>query len=110
MLPPFYLSLQHTEAEKVERLRVAEASSTSVRSREPPELDEPRLVGMKREPETGEPHLEVCKELLCFVPCMDGCAGRPAEGRRCKSVTVKAQRATPTPSHARAVVRLQAKR
>ena len=40
----------------------------------------------------------------------DGCAGRPAEGRRCKSVTVKAQRATPTPSHARAVVRLQAKR
>ena len=43
-------------------------------------------------------------------PCMDGCAGRPAEGRRCKSVTVKAQRATPTPSHARAVVRLQAKR
>ena len=41
---------------------------------------------------------------------VDGCAGRPAEGRRCKSVTVKAQRATPTPSHARAVVRLQAKR
>src|SRR5215831_10257168 len=37
------------------------------------------------------------------VPCVDGCAGRPAEGRRCKSVTVKAQRATPTPSHARAV-------
>jgi hypothetical protein len=22
--------------------------------------------------------------------CMDGCAGRPAEGRRCESVTVKA--------------------
>jgi len=41
---------------------------------------------------------------------VDGCAGRPAEGRRCKSVTVKAQRATPTPSHARVVVRLQAKR
>ena len=33
---------------------------------------------------------------------MDGCAGRPAERRRCKSVTVKAQRATPTPSHAHA--------
>src|SRR6516164_11817526 len=30
------------EAEKVERLRIAEASSASVRNREPPELNEPR--------------------------------------------------------------------
>ena len=59
------------EAEKVERLRIAEASSASVRNREPPELKEPRLVGMKGEPEACEPHLEVCKELLCFVPVLE---------------------------------------
>jgi len=53
----------------------------------------------------------VCHEhMIHHFYAMGGCAGRPAEGRRCKSVTVKAQRATPTPSHARAVVRLQAKR
>lgn len=38
----------------------------------------------------------------------DGCAGRPVEGGRFKSVTAKALRAPPAPSHARAVVRREA--
>ena len=54
--------------------------------------------------------IDNCEVAVVGYDAVDGCAGRPAEGRRCKSVTVKAQRATPTPSHARAVVRLQAKR
>ena len=29
-------------------------------------------------------------EYVSCGSCMDGCAGRPAEGRRCESVTVKA--------------------
>ena len=49
--------------------------------------------------EQGQPHAqpESCASIGAFAAvhefacdAVDGCAGRPAEGRRCESVTVKA--------------------
>ena len=43
----------------------------AVRNCVPPKLDEPRLFGVKTQSKTGEPRLEVGKELLCFVPVFE---------------------------------------
>ena len=59
------------EPKEVERLRLAEAPSVSVCDREPTELDEPRLIRMKCEPEACEPCLEIDKELLRLMPMLE---------------------------------------
>jgi hypothetical protein len=46
---------------------LAATSSMPLRNRKPAELDEPRLVGMKGEPEACEPGLKIGKEPLCLV-------------------------------------------
>src|SRR5271165_2282268 len=58
------MSLQHTEAEKVERLRASPPSGGSVAGGEPPELDQPGLALVKRQAELLQPVLEVREELL----------------------------------------------
>jgi hypothetical protein len=59
------------EPQEVERLRLAETLSMPIRNCGSAELDEPRLVGMKGEPEACEPCLKTGKELLCFVPMLE---------------------------------------
>jgi len=65
------VSLQHTEPEEVERLRFPEALSSPAGNRLPSKLNEPRLVGMKSEPEACEPCFEISKELLCLMPMLE---------------------------------------
>ena len=55
------------EPEEIEQLRLAETPSMSIRNCGSAKLDEPRLVGMKGEPEACEPCLEIGKEPLCLV-------------------------------------------
>ena len=55
------------EPKEVEQLRLAETPSMSIRNCGSAKLDEPRLVGMKGEPEACEPCLEIGKEPLCLV-------------------------------------------
>src|SRR5271169_1896991 len=59
------------EPQEVERLRLAETLSMPICNCGSAELDEPRLVGMKGEPEACEPCLKIGKELLCFVPMLE---------------------------------------
>src|SRR5271166_901619 len=58
------MSLQHTEAQKVERLRASPPSGGSVAGGEPPELDQPGLALVERQAELLQPVLEVREELL----------------------------------------------
>ena len=57
--------------EEVERLRLAETPSMSIRNCGSAKLDEPRLAGMEGEPEACEPCLEIGQELLCLVPVLE---------------------------------------
>src|SRR4029450_6631708 len=59
------------EPEEVERLRFAEALSSPASNRLPSKLNEPRLVGMKSEPEACEPCFEISKEVLCLMPMLE---------------------------------------
>jgi hypothetical protein len=52
------------EAEEVERLRLAEAPGCPVTGGEPPELDQPGLLGMQLQVELRKPLTEVPEELL----------------------------------------------
>ena len=69
------------EPKEVERLRLAETPSMSIRNFGSAKLDEPRLVGMKGEPEACEPCLEIGKEPLCLVLMLkaDDMVSRAAE-------------------------------
>ena len=58
------------EPKKGEQLRFAATLRPPVCDREPAELDEPRLIGMKVQSKTSEPHLEIGKELLCLMPML----------------------------------------
>src|SRR5271157_4701721 len=58
------MSLQHTVAQKVERLRASPPSGGSVAGGEPPELDQPGLAPVERQAELLQPVLEVREELL----------------------------------------------
>src|SRR5271157_341540 len=58
------MSLQHTVAQKVERLRASPPSGGSVAGGEPPELDQPGLALVERQAELLQPVLEVREELL----------------------------------------------
>src|SRR5271165_5488251 len=58
------MSLQHTEAEKVERLRASLPGGRSVAGGKPPELDQPGLALVERQAELLQPVLEVREELL----------------------------------------------
>src|SRR5664280_1982288 len=52
------------EAEEVERLRLADATSRPGPGSSAPELDEPRLVGMQLQAELRQPLTKVAEELL----------------------------------------------
>jgi hypothetical protein len=52
------------EPKEVERLRLAETQRTPARDSAPTKLDQPRLVGMKRQSKARKPHFEIGKELL----------------------------------------------
>src|SRR5262245_45488737 len=52
------------EAQAVERLRLAETTLRPVRSGVPPELDQPRLLGLQLQPELHEPLAQLGEEPL----------------------------------------------
>src|ERR687891_1356795 len=62
--PVLALPADVREAQEVECLRLAEAPCRSSLDGEPPELDQPGLVGMQLQPELREPLTEVVEELL----------------------------------------------
>jgi hypothetical protein len=64
------------EPEEIERLRLAKTPSMPIRNCGSAKLDEPRLVGMKGEPEACEPCLEIGKEPLCLVLMLKADDGR----------------------------------
>jgi hypothetical protein len=78
--------------------------SSQVRMSAPQPTDHPRRA--------PEGQLRVDPDGLIVVPRTAGIgsAGRPAKSRWCKSITMKEQRSTSAPSHARAVVRPYVKR
>ena len=55
------------EAEKIERLRLAEATGCPVTGGEPPELDQPGLLGMQLQVELRKPFTKVVEELFCIT-------------------------------------------
>src|ERR1700756_4949686 len=59
------------EPEEVERLRFTEALGSPTGNRLPSKLNEPRLVGMKSEPEAYEPCFEISKDPLCLMPMLE---------------------------------------
>ena len=59
------------EPEEVERLRLAETTSSACRDRTLAELDQPRLLRVQAEPEAGEPLLEIGKEPLRILPVLE---------------------------------------
>ena len=59
------------EAEKVEGLRFPFATPPSVPVRLPTELDEPRLVGMQRQPESRESVTQFVEEAFSFLSMLE---------------------------------------
>src|ERR1700677_2337491 len=59
------------EAKELERLRLANSSPLAVRGGVPPELDQPRLLGVQLQGELGEPAAKVCPEPLGVIPVLE---------------------------------------
>src|SRR5579862_9743269 len=59
------------EAEELERLRLADSSPLAVRGGGPPELDQPRLVGVQLQSELREPAAKVGPEPLGVLPMLE---------------------------------------
>src|SRR5262249_48210118 len=61
---PFYLSLQHTEAQEVEGLRFAKPAPLAALCRKASELDEPGLLRMQRQRKLPQPLAHLVQEAL----------------------------------------------
>ena len=55
------------EAQEPERLRAAKPTRPSIRRGEPPELDQPRLLGVELQGELREPAAKISPEPLCVI-------------------------------------------
>ena len=70
---PDFLVFAHDvrEAEELERLRLAEATRPAIAGGEPPELDQPRLLGVQFQAELREPVAQVSPEPLRVIPVLE---------------------------------------
>src|SRR5437763_11986353 len=59
------------EAEKPERLRLAESTGLAIAGGEPPELDQPCLLGVQLQAELREPVAQVSPEPLRVLPVLE---------------------------------------
>src|SRR5919197_1192380 len=59
------------EAQEAERLRLAEAPPLAIPGGEPPELDQPRLLGRQFQVELREPAAKVSVKPLCVLPILE---------------------------------------
>ena len=58
------------EAEKLERLRLAEPTSLAITGGVPPELDQPRLLGVQLQTELREPVAQLSPEPFGVLPVL----------------------------------------
>jgi hypothetical protein len=58
--------LQHTEAQEVERFRLAFSSSFPVLFGKSTELDPARFVGMEFQPKLPQPFPKILQKTICF--------------------------------------------
>src|SRR5438309_10980367 len=58
------------EPKELERLRLAEPTRCAIPGGVPPELDQPRLLGVQLQTEFREPVAKVSPELLCVFPML----------------------------------------
>src|SRR5271165_1704731 len=66
------MSLQHTEAQEIERLWPPFAPSPTVRRSEPSELDQPRLVFVQAKPKLGQPFRQGCRHSVRIHAPLEG--------------------------------------
>jgi len=59
------------EAEKAERLRLAEPARLAIPRGEPPEFDQPRLLGIQFQVELREPAAKISPEPLGVLPMLE---------------------------------------